>query len=694
MPYSVPAGNQVALEFENSYTAPPGDQISVPFGDVVPVPVAVPDSYSTTYNHSLSVAAPGVLADDTLNGATVALSTPAAHGVVTFHSDGSFDYVPTSGYSGSDTFAYRLTNTWGTSTATVTITIAPLPPTQRYTYAAARLPWNTAPRRMRSVGATWARSTQVRLSTGIEWEHAPATQRDVGLGWSLAPRVRMSVAMAWGTAPVVRGLAPALPWSRPPRLALSVALPWGGQPRHQVGAGVPWRAPPNRELGIALPWTGRPRHQVDAALVWRRPPQRTRRWFLPWNYAPRVPWIVHGIGVLPPPPHEPPGYQPPRGDRVAPRFMCPQLAFAGDELRIPFGPAACYFAWPKPRVYIVENSAAVVRLPERTPISVDSVDVAITVDDMHWSFEISLADPADLELLKADIDGPKVVEVSLNGFVWTAIVENYEQDRQHPGRKVKVSGRSQTALLDAPYAPPRSRVVDVDRQAQQLVDDELDLTGFTADYETLTWLVLGGAWHYDGRTAAAAIKSIAAAAGAVAIADPWDKVVRIAPRYAASPWSWSTTGADKFIQDDIILRDSARLVSKPLYDYVLVSGDQVGVSDPIMRDGSAGTTRAEMIVDALITDHDVALERGRNVLCDRGQQMQVDVTIPLFAADVAGQPGLISPLDLVEVVEPTSWKALALGVSISARMQDLGNGRAVLVIEQTLTLERHITDAG
>ena len=106
MPYSPPAGNQVALEFENAYTPPVGNQVAIPFGDAVPVPVAVPDAYSTAYNHALSVAAPGVLANDTLNGATASLSSTPAHGSVTFHADGSFDYTPAAGYSGTDTFSY------------------------------------------------------------------------------------------------------------------------------------------------------------------------------------------------------------------------------------------------------------------------------------------------------------------------------------------------------------------------------------------------------------------------------------------------------------------------------------------------------------------------------------------------------------------------------------------------------------
>jgi hypothetical protein len=341
----------------------------------------------------------------------------------------------------------------------------------------------------------------------------------------------------------------------------------------------------------------------------------------------------------------------------------------------------------------VRNSATVVRLPELTPIDVSRIQLAQSVDNAFVQMSMDLANPDHLELLKADVDGPKSVQITINGYVWTAIVEDWSRDREHPGKRVSVSGRSRSALLDAPYAPLRSKVAAADRQLQQLVDEELDLTGFTVDFQTITWLVPGGVFHYDAQTPIAAVATLAAGAGAVVQAHPWDDVLVIAPRYPVSPWQWASSPVDRSIQDDVILRDSSRRSSKPLYDYVLVSGEQVGVSDPIIRDGAAGEIRAPMIVDPLITDHTASSERGRNVLSDRGEQASVEITIPLFAIDIPDRPGLVQPLHLVEVVEPTSWRGLCVGVEISATMQQSGSA-AVLVVEQTVTLERHYSDAG
>ncbi|WP_033408949.1 Ig-like domain-containing protein [Rudaea cellulosilytica] len=88
-----------------------------------PKPVAVPDTYNATINTPLNVSAPGVLANDTLNGGTISGHTNPTHGTLVFNADGSFVYTPTTGYTGQDSFNYTLTNAGGSSTALVNIVV-------------------------------------------------------------------------------------------------------------------------------------------------------------------------------------------------------------------------------------------------------------------------------------------------------------------------------------------------------------------------------------------------------------------------------------------------------------------------------------------------------------------------------------------------------------------------------------------
>jgi hypothetical protein len=106
-------------------------------------PTAVDDAYATTVNTTLTVAAPGVLTNDTggfpaavvesFGGPALAgtvTSFPAGQrvgfgigGFVQLNADGSLSFTPPTGFTGPVSFLYRIANGVGTSDATITITV-------------------------------------------------------------------------------------------------------------------------------------------------------------------------------------------------------------------------------------------------------------------------------------------------------------------------------------------------------------------------------------------------------------------------------------------------------------------------------------------------------------------------------------------------------------------------------------------
>ncbi|MGA2670054.1 MAG: Ig-like domain-containing protein, partial [Dehalococcoidia bacterium] len=101
--------------------------VSITVTAVSDAPVAVNDSYSTTKNTTLTVAAPGVLSNDTdvdsANLTAIKLTDPS-HGSITLNSNGSFTYTPIANYTGSDNFTYKANDgNLDSNTVTVSITV-------------------------------------------------------------------------------------------------------------------------------------------------------------------------------------------------------------------------------------------------------------------------------------------------------------------------------------------------------------------------------------------------------------------------------------------------------------------------------------------------------------------------------------------------------------------------------------------
>jgi Bacterial Ig domain len=87
-----------------------------------------PDRYTVAADGSLSVAAPGVMANDAVgSSATTALVASPDHGTLTFNADGSFDYRPAHSFVGADQFTYDVTQD-GVTTSPVSVTIVVEPP--------------------------------------------------------------------------------------------------------------------------------------------------------------------------------------------------------------------------------------------------------------------------------------------------------------------------------------------------------------------------------------------------------------------------------------------------------------------------------------------------------------------------------------------------------------------------------------
>lgn len=546
-----------------------------------------------------------------------------------------------------------------------------------------------------SSGRAWSEAGDCQQSSARPWSASPHVSRAVAKVWDQLARIERGVSAIWGDAHEVVKARSARVWGYPEHSAWVAGKPWLAALGTRLrGVSMPWNKQGElRSVQRSMPWLASLAQirRLDS-IRWQQG-EELRRWLaLRWQQGGRPAW-----GIRPPtPPIIPPDPVSPFADGAFVGFnhRCPLDIVQGF---VPFNHGVpCYGARETQRSYIVINEATCVRLPDRTPIAVAGFSVAGGASMSTWTVDLDLADKSHLALLLPNADGPREIELTINGYVWTFIVENHGINRRFEDTGVGVTGQSRTALLAAPYAPQRAKDALADRLPAQLIDEELLDTGFTATWESVSWTVPGGTWSYACETPLSAAVKIAEAVGAVVQSHPADKSIRVRPRYPVSPWDWTTTTPDKIIYDDLIVADALSNRSQPKYDAVVVSGeiDGKGVVTRVKRTGEAGNTYAQQVSHVLINTEVAGRERGRNIISDRGQQAAASLTIPLFAEPLPpGTTGLVLPLDLCEVRDAAgTWHGLCTEVRISGQMTEGGEG-VVMVIDQDISIERHYTDA-
>ena len=398
---------------------------------------------------------------------------------------------------------------------------------------------------------------------------------------------------------------------------------------------------------------------------------------IPWGAGQWAPWHVAPPIITPPNP--PPTAN---GRYVGLNLGCP-VQLDGAHLPLMLGSVQCYHTYPRQRTYHVLNSASVVRLPDRTPIAASAVNLSIDADSFSWSVSMDLLDAESLALLAPTVAGAREVEITINGWVWTALIDSDDETAAWLGNGRRVAGRSRAAYLAAPYAPTRSRVVTEIRLAQQLADLELAGTGWSLDWECLDWLVPAGAWTYTDLTPVDAIRRIAASIGAIAQTHRTDDVLSVRAQYPVKPWDWDSYAPDHIVLPDYTVSRSGTYAGGTRPNAVVTRGERYGIAARVIRAGTAGDIYAGSVVDALITNAAAAQDRAIYELSRIGPIRQVSVEMPLFPSGTG--PGLIEPGRVVLMSGPDEYRSVSRGCSISAQRSG-----AQLRVRQTITVERHL----
>lgn len=334
----------------------------------------------------------------------------------------------------------------------------------------------------------------------------------------------------------------------------------------------------------------------------------------------------------------------------------------------------------------MQNSAYLVRLPDRTPLPVTSMAVETDADSWAWALSATLAGPDAWGLIRPVTPGflPWEVEAGINGHVWRFVLDAPSLRRVFGQTVVSIRGRSLSAWLADPYTGATQGTAADPRTANQLAEEALDMTGWTLDWGLVDWLVPGGVLSYDG-TPISRLAQIVGAVDGCLYSHPWDRVLYAYPRYPSVAWEWDELTADVAVPESALITWDQEPDHRPLFNAVYVSGTLAGVLAHVVATGTAGDLLAPMVTDPLISDTEAIAARARGVSvlsgCGPGSTIQADTLLTLASGD---GPGLLRPGLLVAL-------AGVKGRVRSTRISAAWSG--TLTVRQSASLERREVEA-
>lgn len=326
--------------------------------------------------------------------------------------------------------------------------------------------------------------------------------------------------------------------------------------------------------------------------------------------------------------------------------------------------------------YIV-NEIKVTRLDNGQEIQIYSGDYSTDRSSWSWSYNLSI--PFYEKLKTEPIDGkPLILKIMINGNEHRMLLENISRSRQFGKETYKLSGRSPTALLDAPYSPTRSFTQENERSSVQLAQAELDRVNSSVALnweliDALGWVLPPESLSYSNLTPIAVIKMIAEAGGGIVYSEPASNTLTIKPRYKKTWWdSIAIDEYDRVIPESIVTDQSTDYEPYPDYNGVFLTNDRNGDTGQVKRVGTAGDVLQESINSPLLTSTTVMHSKGREVLAKAGLIENHSLLMP-----ITQEIGLCLPGELVAF--NGDWWGIIDGVSGSFTHK---------LVNQTVSIER------
>lgn len=307
---------------------------------------------------------------------------------------------------------------------------------------------------------------------------------------------------------------------------------------------------------------------------------------LAWEKAKAIHYRKHPIQPWPQP--ELPQYEG-TGDL---NFICLCHEVDAHNVILNFGVDDCIPAIPNQNWWYILNSLSVTRLDNDADILV--YDGNYRTDRSSWAWSYSLTVP-HTEIAKLEpINGqPVILKIMVNGHEHHMLLENRTRSRNFGNITYTLTGRSQTALLDAPYAPLRSFLQENERTSVQLAQAELDrvFSDTVLNWQLiddLGWIVANNSLSYSNLAPIAAIKLIAESGGGFIYSEKGSNTLSIKPLYKKTFWDALTVDDyDRLVPESLVTSQSTDYELYPDYNGITLTNDRTGKQAQVKRTGTA-----------------------------------------------------------------------------------------------------------
>ena len=329
-------------------------------------------------------------------------------------------------------------------------------------------------------------------------------------------------------------------------------------------------------------------------------------------------------------------------------FVCLCHDVDSHNIVLNFGADDCIPSIPNKNWWYIVNEIEVSRLDNGQKIHV--FNGSYRTDRSSWCWSYNLTIPA-FELSKLDpIAGqPVILKIVVNGYQHLMLLENRTRSRQFASETYTLTGRSVSALLDAPSSPPRAFLQQNERTSVQLAQAEIDRSAYPdlmlnwQLIDALGWIVPTESFSYNGSTPIKAIQEIAAAGGGFIYSEADSQAITVKPMYKKTYWDpIAISEYDILLPESIVTEQSTDYEVYPDYNGVTLTNDKTGQTGQIKRTGTSGDVLYESVNNRLFTSNQVMGSYGKSKLAKAGL-----VESHTFSMPLTSEIGQCKPADIL-----------------------------------------------